>query len=391
MEFALFALTLAGVAMFHRHALTVGLVGLAAITLYKLAGPGFHAGQGLAGLGMHFAAEWVVLVNLFALLTGFALLARHFEDSRIPLALPALLPDDWKGGVALLAIVFVLSSFLDNIAAAIIGGTMAASVYRSRVHVGYLAAIVAAANAGGSGSVIGDTTTTIMWIEGVRATEVLHAYVAAASAFFIFAIPAARAQQRHAPITRDAPTALAIDWGRATIVGLILLAAIATNLYVNLLHPGVADRWPFLGLAVWAAIIATAAWRRPEWSLLPDSVRGSIFLLSLVGCASMMPVEKLPEASWQSAFALGFVSSVFDNIPLTKLALEEGGYDWGVLAYAVGFGGSMIWFGSSAGVAISNRFPEARSVGAWLRHGWFVAVAYPVGFFVLLGVLGWRP
>ena len=33
----------------------------------------------------------------------------------------------------------------------------------------------------------------------------------------------------------------------------------------------------------------------------------------------------------------------------------------------------MIWFGSSAGVAISNLFPEARSVGAWLKGGWHVA------------------
>ncbi|MEZ5532476.1 MAG: hypothetical protein R3E69_08870 [Steroidobacteraceae bacterium] len=391
MEFVLFALTLAGVAIFHRHTLAVGLIGLAAVTLYKLAGPGFHAGAGLAGLGAHFAAEWVVLVNLFALLTGFALLARHFEDSRIPLALPALLPDDWRGGVALLAIVFVLSSFLDNIAAAIIGGTMAASVYRSRVHIGYLAAIVAASNAGGSGSVIGDTTTTMMWIEGVRATGVLHAYVAAVAAFLVFAIPAARAQQRHAPITRDAPPALHVDWARATIVGLILAAAIATNLFVNLRHAAVADRWPFLGLAVWATILATAAWRRPEWSVMPEAARSSVFLLSLVACASMMPVEELPAASWRSALGLGFVSAVFDNIPLTKLALEQGGYDWGMLAYAVGFGGSMIWFGSSAGVAISSRFPETRSVGAWLKHGWFVAVAYPVGFFILLGGLGWRP
>ena len=43
---------------------------------------------------------------------------------------------------------------------------------------------------------------------------------------------------------------------------------------------------------------------------------------------------------------------MFDNIPLTALALKQGGYDWGFLAYAVGFGGSMIWFGSSAGVAL---------------------------------------
>ena len=97
-----------------------------------------------------------------------------------------------------------------------------------------------------------------------------------------------------------------------------------------------------------------------------------------------MPVEKLPRASWQTALGLGFVSAVFDNIPLTALALKQGGYDWGYLAYAVGFGGSMIWFGSSAGVALSNMYPEAKSVGLWLRHGWHVAVAYVVGFFVML-------
>ena len=33
--------------------------------------------------------------------------------------------DDWKGGFVLLVMIFVLSSFLDNIAAALIGGTMA--------------------------------------------------------------------------------------------------------------------------------------------------------------------------------------------------------------------------------------------------------------------------
>jgi hypothetical protein len=56
----------------------------------------------------------------------------------------------------------------------------------------------------------------------------------------------------------------------------------------------------------------------------------------------MMPVEKLPRLSWVTALQLGFLSAVFDNIPLTALALKQGGYDWGFVAYAVGFGGSMI-------------------------------------------------
>ena len=113
--------------------------------------------------------------------------------------------------------------------------------------------------------------------------------------------------------------------------------------------------------------------RRPHWEELPGAFRGSIFLLSLVLAASMMPVHKLPDASWQVALGLGFVSAVFDNIPLTALALKQGGYDWGFLAYAVGFGGSMIWFGSSAGVALANQFPDGASAVAWVRGGWHVA------------------
>jgi len=105
----------------------------------------------------------------------------------------------------------------------------------------------------------------------------------------------------------------------------------------------------------------------------------------------MMPVDRLPHPSWPTTLGLGFISAVFDNIPLTKLALEQGGYDWGVLAYSVGYGGSMIWFGSSAGVAVSNLFPQARSVGAWVKGGWHVTLAYLIGFGAMLAILGWNP
>jgi Na+/H+ antiporter NhaD/arsenite permease-like protein len=268
---------------------------------------------------------------------------------------------------------------------------VAATVFRERVHIGYLAAIVAASNAGGAGSVIGDTTTTMMWLDGIAASDVLHAYIGSVAAFLVFAVPASLQQQRHAPIVKDTLDRVPLDWPRIGIVALILGAAVATNVVVNLRYAALADAFPCIGSAVIGMILLTTPIRRPDWSLLPGSVRGSVFLLALVLAASMMPVDRLPAASWPTTLGLGFLSSVFDNIPLTKLALEAGGYDWGFLAYAVGFGGSMIWFGSSAGVALSNRFPQARSVGAWLRGGWHVVLGYAVGFFVLLATLGWHP
>ena len=388
-DFILFALTLIGVAIFHHKTLQVALVGLATILVYKFAFTGFKFGPGLAGLGLHMQHEAVILANLFLLLMGFAILSRHFENSRIPDEMPAFLPDGWKGGLALLAIVFVLSSFLDNIAAALIGGTMARHVFRGKVHIGYLAGIVAASNAGGSGSVVGDTTTTMMWIDGVSPLSVLKAYVAAVAGFLIYGIPAAIQQHRYSPILKDAPRGLQIDWTSLVIVALILVIAIVANVTANLRYPALLDMVPVIGLAVWIVILATAALRRPDWEIMPETFKGTIFLLALVTNASLMPVEELPLASWQTALGLGFLSSVFDNIPLTALALKQGGYDWGFLAYAVGFGGSMIWFGSSAGVALSNMYPEAKSVGRWLRHGWHVALAYVVGFFVMLAILGW--
>jgi len=255
---------------------------------------------------------------------------------------------------------------------------------------GYLAAIVAASNAGGAGSVVGDTTTTMMWVSGVSPLSLFEAYVAAIIAFLIFAVPASLQQQRHSPLINQARRRLTIDWPRVFIVAVMLIAALGANVVTNLYFPELLGRVPVLGLSVWLVLFATASARRPDWGVLPETFKGTLFLIALVTAASMMPVENLPVASWQTTLGLGFVSAVFDNIPLTALALKQGGYDWGYLAYAVGFGGSMVWFGSSAGVALSNQHPEAKSVGLWLRHSWYVAVAYVVGFFAMLILVGWK-
>ena len=371
--FFIFALTLVGVAVFHKKTLQVALVGLIVVLAYKIGFTDFNLTQ-------HIRQEWVGLLNLLGLLLGFAILGKHFEHSGIPAMLPKFLPDDWKGPFVLLVLIFILSSFLDNIAAAMIGGGVAHVVFKKKVHIGYIAAIVAASNAGGSGSVLGDTTTTMMWIDGVKATDVLHAYIAAVPALFIFGIVASLQQHKYQPVLKDEVEGTQISWRRIIVCALILTGAVIANVLMDLPAAG-----------VWAAILIGSFIIKTEWKEIRYALPGAIFLLSLVLCASMMPVEQLPVPGWHTAFGLGLISSVFDNIPLTKLALAQGGYDWGVLAYAVGFGGSMIWFGSSAGVAISTLYPEARNVGAWLKAGWHITLAYVISFFILLGICGWHP
>lgn len=390
LEFILFGLILLGVALFHKQTFRVAVIGLTVLLIFKLVfDPGFHLLEHLFGttpFGEQILdkslrqGEWGIILNLLGLLLGFAVLSKLFEESGVPDLIPRFLPDDWKGPFLLLVFVFFLSSFLDNIAAALIGGTIALVVFKNKVHIGYVAAIVAASNAGGSGSVVGDTTTTMMWIDGVSPLNVLHAFVAAGAAVLFFGWFAAHQQHKYQPIQKDASINAKVDWVKLMVVALILIGAIIANFLYDM---------PALG--VWIAILIGAFLRPIPWKEVPGAIKGTIFLLSLVFCASMMPVEELPNASWITAFAFGFLSAVFDNIPLTKLCLEQGHYDWGMLAYSVGFGGSMIWFGSSAGVAITNKFPEARNVLLWVKKGWHVAVAYVIGFFVLYFVMGWEP
>jgi Na+/H+ antiporter NhaD/arsenite permease-like protein len=378
-EFILFALTLAGVAIFHKRTMYVALTGLLFILIFKYAFTDFSLNQHIFGNELR-EGEWRILLNLLGLLFGFAILAKHFEESYVPEVLPKYLPDGWKGAFVLLVFICIISSFLDNIAAAMIGGTIAMVVFKGKVHIGYLAAIIAASNAGGAGSVVGDTTTTLMWIDGVNPLDVLHGFVGSAAAICIFGIIASIQQDRYQRIIDNPPVDIKVDRGKLIIVLFILVGAIATNWLLG-----------FPALGVWIAIFIGATFRKTPWNALSHAWQGTIFLLALVTCASLMPVEELPKASWHTAFSLGFLSAVFDNIPLTKLCLEQGGYDWGILAFTVGFGGSMIWFGSSAGVALSNMYPEAKSVVTYIKKGWHVTVAYIISFFIMLGVVGWNP
>ncbi|MFZ5670969.1 MAG: citrate transporter [Pseudomonadota bacterium] len=365
------------ITLFHARALYIAVAGFSLAFLLAL------FGEGPARTGLRLGHELPLLANLLLLLTGFAVLASQFELSRLPDQLPRFLPSGWWAGVCLLGLVFVLSTFLDNIAGAVIGGVLARQLYAGSVSLAFAVGIVAAANAGGAGSVLGDTTTTMLWIGGIEPARLAQAFVGATAAFAIFAPVAALAQHRHAPAVRspEAPPAR-LDPGRVVVVAILLLALLGAHAGVHLIAPHRAESWPWLGTGLWAGILATAAWRRPDWSVLREGAKGAIFLVALVALASLMPLGQMPEPGWETTLGLGFLSALFDNIPLTALAFRQGGYDWGLLAFAVGFGGSMLWFGSSAGVAVSNLFPHARSAIAWLRAGWAVPIAYVAGFAV---------
>jgi hypothetical protein len=291
-EFCLFALTLLGVALLHDNTLEVGLTGLVSVITLKLLTLPYDKFSSIAEHGtteylnpfQHLHHESMILLNLLGLLLGFGILAKHFEESHIPKVLPRFLPTGWMGGFVLLVMVFFISSFLDNIAAAMIGGTVALVVFKKKVHIGYIAAIVAASNAGGSGSVVGDTTTTMMWIQGASPKDVLHAYYAAIPALIFCGIIGALQQHKYSPIEKGGVESIHIAWKKIYIVLLILVGAIYANI-----------AYDFPAGGVWVAILIGALFVKTPWHEISASIKGTCFLLSLVLCASMMPVDSLPK------------------------------------------------------------------------------------------------
>src|SRR5262249_7873228 len=160
------------------------------------------------------------------------------------------------------------------------------------------------ANAGGAGSVIGDTTTTMMWIRGVSPLELAPAFIGAIAAFAFFAPLVTLQQQKLSPISHRATSDVQIDWVRVLIVLAILITLVVVNVAGNSLFPGREKTAPALGLGFWIAFLATTPLRAPQWRVLVEATRGAAFLVVLVALASLIPVDQLPTPSPPSVFGL---------------------------------------------------------------------------------------
>lgn len=317
-----------------------------------------------------------LLWNLAAILPGFALVSYYFEHSGAAagIARSRLARTDAR----ILWCVFFLSTVLDNIAAAMIGATVVAGVYGRHPPFKLIVAIVMASNLGGAPSPVGDTTTVMIFLADVcPVTDLFKGLVAVIPVQFLLTVWASRhAEKRlsdeqirdraereaersdrelHVPHRKH----LSVSWrGMWPLLGV-----------VGLLVGNVADH-PALGL--WAGMLLGLAIGRIRLNgkELLRAVPNAAFLVTLVATAELLPLDEVKPflnrmTRDELAILLGLKSAWLDNIPLTAVALSIGGFGWGLLAYCVGVGGSSLWFGSSAGVAVGQTFPEAHDTKKW--------------------------
>ena len=64
---------------------------------------------------------------------------------------------------------------------------------------------------------------------------------------------------------------------KSKMVARTLIAAFGANVATNLYFPEILGRVPVLGLSVWAVLFVTMFVRSPDWSVLPETFKGTIF------------------------------------------------------------------------------------------------------------------
>lgn len=375
---SIFLLQLLALAVFSRHGLLVVVLSLPILAAdFVVSG---HPCGGWKVLAEHFGQheEYHLLYNLALLLPGFSLVAYYFEHSGFDARLAKYIKTDH----ALMWAVFVLSIALDNIAAAMIGGVLVRARYgKEHAPFSLLVGVVGASNLGGAPSFIGDTTTVMLYLSGVSAVSLAQGFVPAIVAQIVLGQWAARHGAEPLPIKPNRPTP--VKWNLfCPLLGIPGLVA------GNLLY----DQ-PGLGLfagVIAGCIIGREHFRWQELHLTGKTMQGMYFLVLLVAGAGMLPTEALQPVldrltAGETTFGIGVLSAFFNNIPLVKLTLSIGGFDWPLMAYAVGFGGSAMWFGSSAGVAMVGMFETLGNTKKWLLGGfWVVLAAYTAGYVAYL-------
>ncbi len=299
---------------------------------------------------------------------------------------------------------FFTSAVLDNLTTTIIMVSLLRKLVADREQrLRFVGIVVIAANSGGAWTVIGDVTTTMLWIKHkVEATAVMSELFLGSFVFLIVPLIGMTRTMQTGTAT-DAPTMDRADGvvrekAQSRYANLFLALGLLGLLSVPLFK-AVTHLPPYMGMMLSLSVL----WLVSEWVSADqdETVRTStgvlaalrrvdmssvLFFLGIllaVGALSAIGILNQCAQLLDSAFPnrdvvaiiIGLISAVVDNVPIVAAGIEM--YDlptnddfWMMLAYAAGTGGSCLIVGSAAGVAAMGL--EHISFGWYLKRisGW---------------------
>lgn len=307
---------------------------------------------------------------------------------------------------------FFISPVADNLTTALILSTVLFTIDKEKTLFLVPGAIniVVAANAGGAWSPFGDITTLMAWTAG-KANFVDFLYLFPASVVgwlvtaFLLSFSVPEGKPAFDPQTEQKP--------RLRKGGMVVVYLGALTIIIAVLGHQFFD-FP----AMWGMMFGLSILKLYSFTLNRKSTEGfNIFvnmqkvendtllfffgILSAVGALHFLGflhyVHNLYGAigSTASNIGVGFLSAIVDNVPVMSAILKsspEMGMDqWLLVTMTAGIGGSLISFGSAAGVGVMGRMKGIYTFAAHMKHSWTILVGYGVSiaiWYVQFEILG---
>lgn len=298
---------------------------------------------------------------------------------------------------------FFISPVADNLTTALILSTVLYTIDKEKI--GFLVPgainIVVAANAGGAWSPFGDITTLMAWTAGKgQFIDFLYLFPASILGWlvtaFLLSMSVPKGQPEFDPKTETQPT---MRKGGMVIVYLGAFTIIVAVLGHQFFH------FP----AMWGMMFGLATLKLYAFNLNHRSTEGfDIFvnmknvendtllfffgILSAVGALHFLGflhyIHNLYDlvGSTASNIGVGFLSAIVDNVPVMSAILKSSptmGIDqWMLVTMTAGIGGSLISFGSAAGVGVMGRMKGIYTFGSHMKHSWTILVGYIVSIII---------
>ncbi|MEA1891897.1 MAG: sodium:proton antiporter NhaD, partial [Campylobacterota bacterium] len=112
---------------------------------------------------------------------------------------------------------------------------------------------------------------------------------------------------------------------------------------------------------------------------------GALYFIGWLALAAVVYDPSVLGPTW-SNIGVGFLSAIVDNIPVMSAVLKANpamGLDqWMLVTLTAGVGGSMISFGSAAGVGVMGKLPGTYTFGAHMKYAWTIIIGYFVSIAV---------
>ena len=316
-------------------------------------------------------------------------------------------------------IAFFLSPVADNLTTALVLSTVLLTLEHHNRQFLILGAIniVVAANAGGAWSPFGDITTLMVWTAGKGTfSEFLFLFPASFIGWIVTAYLLSKYLPEGSPSDKDNTSACKVP-EHATIkkggIGIVFLG-ITTIILAVTIHQvfHLPAFWGMmLGLALFGFYSSYLKKKHKEriWlyrrmaEVENDTLLFFFGLLAAVSGLSYLGyiaiaanVYNVMDPFWVNVM-IGVVSAIVDNVPLMFAVLKANPVmdttQWMLITLTAGIGGSLISFGSAAGVGVMGRLRGIYTVATHMKYAWAVALGYMISvgiFYLQFEILGFH-